>query len=97
VFVLDPSGVGLLLKMPKDGSWASVAWIGVTACIGIAALAAGTQKWLLTECTAIERWLLVACGLLLVYPARASDLVGLVGVAVVLALQIRKRRRRARA
>jgi len=97
VFVLDPSGVGLLLKMPKDGSWASVAWIGLTACIGIAALAAGTQKWLLTECTGLERWALVACGLLLVYPAPASDAIGLAGVAIVLALQIRRRRRRARA
>jgi len=97
VFVLDPSGVGLLLKMPKDGSWASVAWIGLTACIGIAALAAGTQKWLLTECTGLERWVLVACGLLLVYPAPASDAIGLAGVAIVLALQIRRRRRRARA
>jgi TRAP-type uncharacterized transport system fused permease subunit len=56
VFVLDPAGVGLLLKMPPDGSWGSVAWIAVTACIGIAALAAGTQKWLLTECTRVERW-----------------------------------------
>ena len=91
VFVLDPSGVGLLLKLPKDGSWASVAWIALTACIGIAALAAGTQKWLLTECTYIERWMLVACGLLLVYPAQASDAFGLAGVAAVLALQMRRR------
>ena len=34
VFVLDPDGVGLLLKMPKDGSWLHVAWIALTACIG---------------------------------------------------------------
>ncbi len=27
VFVLDPDGVGLLLKLPKDGSWLHVAWI----------------------------------------------------------------------
>ena len=93
VFVLDPAGVGLLLKMPKDGSWVSVAWIGFTACIGIAALAAGTQKWLLTECTRIERWVLVGCGLLLVYPAVAADIIGLAGVASVVVVQVLRRRR----
>ncbi len=30
VFVLDPSGVGLLLKPPQDGSWLHVAWIAFT-------------------------------------------------------------------
>src|SRR6266436_2998242 len=41
MFVLDPSGVGLLLKAPPEGSWAAVVWIAFTACIGIAALAVG--------------------------------------------------------
>ena len=93
VFVLDPAGVGLLLKMPKDGSWLSVGWIAVTACIGIAALAAGTQKWLLVECSRIERWVLVACGLLLVYPAPAADAAGLAGVAAVVVLQVLRKKR----
>jgi TRAP transporter 4TM/12TM fusion protein len=93
VFVLDPAGVGLLLKMPKDGSWLNVAWIGFTACIGIAALAAGTQKWMLVECNRIERWVLVGCGLLLVYPAPAADVIGLTGVGAVLVLQLLRRRR----
>ena len=42
--MLDPAGVALLLKLPKDGSWLHVAWIASTACIGIAAFAAGTQQ-----------------------------------------------------
>src|SRR5207247_2675360 len=42
VFVLDPAGVGLLLKAPPDGSWLTVAWIALTACLGIGALATGT-------------------------------------------------------
>jgi TRAP transporter 4TM/12TM fusion protein len=87
VFVLDPSGVGLLLKPPPDGSYAHVAWIALTACVGIAALAAGTQKWVLRACTQWERWTLIACGVMLVYPAPAADVIGLVGVAVVLAQQ----------
>src|SRR6195256_6233831 len=44
IFVLDPAGVGLLLKAPPEGSWPAVAWIAFTACIGIAALAAGVQR-----------------------------------------------------
>jgi TRAP-type uncharacterized transport system fused permease subunit len=95
VFVLDPAGVGLLLKMPPDGSWAHVAWIALTACIGIAALAAGTQKWLLRACSQVERWALIACGLLLVYPAPAADAIGLAGVGTILALQWLGRRRAA--
>ena len=65
VFVLDPAGVGLLLKAPPQGSWLETVWIAVTACVGIAALAAGTQKWLLRALNQFERWLLIACGLLL--------------------------------
>ena len=64
-------------------SWRHVAWIALTACIGIAALAAGTQKWLLRACSQIERWVLIASGLLLIYPAPAADLIGLAGIAVV--------------
>src|SRR5258707_8785727 len=55
IFVLDPSGVALLLKRPPDGSWVHVAWVASTACIGIAALAAGTQKWLMRACSQWER------------------------------------------
>jgi TRAP-type uncharacterized transport system fused permease subunit len=93
LFVLSPEGVALLLKMPPDGSWASVAWIALTACVGIFALAAGTQKWLLTACNNTERWVLVASGLLLIYPAAAADAAGLAGFAAVLAWQWVKRRR----
>src|SRR5213594_4682998 len=45
VFVLDPAGIALLLKVPPDASWLHVAWISFTAVLGIAALAAGVQKW----------------------------------------------------
>jgi len=93
VFVLDPAGVGLLLKVPPDASWLHVAWIAMSACIGIAALAAGAQKWLLVACAQWERWVLIACGLLLIYPARGADVAGLAGVALVLGSQWRTRRR----
>ena len=83
VFVLDPAGVGLLLKAPPSGSWLQVAWIAITACIGIAALATGSQGWLVRRCGPLERATLIVCGLALVYPAPAADIVGIVGFAAV--------------
>jgi TRAP transporter 4TM/12TM fusion protein len=87
IFVLDPAGVGLLLKAPPEGSWASVAWIAFTACLGIAALAAGVQRWLLRRLSFVEQWVMIVCGLALIYPAPAADAVGLIGIAAVVAWQ----------
>lgn len=87
VFVLDPAGVALLLKAPPEGSYLQVAWIALTACIGIAALAAGTQKWLMRACSQWERCVLIVSGLLLVYPAPAADFIGIGGVALVFVAQ----------
>ena len=95
VFVLDPAGVALLLKVPPDASWGYVAWIAFTAIVGIATLAAGVQKWLLRACTQFERWILVACGLMLVYPLPLLDGIGLVGVLAMLAWQWRGSRQSA--
>jgi TRAP transporter 4TM/12TM fusion protein len=89
VFVLDPAGVALLLKVPPDASWSYVAWIAFTAIVGIATLAAGVQKWLLRACTQFERWILIACGLMLVYPLAFLDGIGLAGVAALLGWQWR--------
>ncbi len=87
VFVLDPAGVGLLLHTPANATWLEVAWIAVTACVGIAALACGVQRYMLRALSALEQLVLVVSGLLLIYPAPAADFVGLAGVAAVLAWQ----------
>ena len=97
IFVLDPAGVGLLLKAPPEGSWAAVVWIAFTACIGIAALAVGVQRWLLRRLSIVEQWVMIVCGLALIYPAPAADAVGLVGIAAVLAWQWLGRKTVARA
>ena len=49
-FVLDPSGVGLLLK----GNWVDIAHVTITAALGIAALACGVQGWMLTRASRLE-------------------------------------------
>jgi TRAP transporter 4TM/12TM fusion protein len=69
VFVLDPEGIGLLLKIPKDGSWIDIVLITGKAALGLAALAAAAQGWALRKTTIVERALLVLAGLLLVFPS----------------------------
>ena len=57
------------------------------AIVGIAALAAGVQKWLLRACNQSERWILIVCGLLLVYPAPLTDWIGFAGLIGLLTWQ----------
>jgi TRAP-type uncharacterized transport system fused permease subunit len=91
MFVLDPSGTGLLLggsfKNLAQADWGSVAVVTLTAAIGIAALAGGLQGWLFRRTTFAERWMLVVAGLMLVYPRPAFDYVGAALVIAVVAMQ----------
>ena len=91
MFVLDPSGTGLLLtgsfKTLAQADWGSVARVTITAAFGIAALAGGLQGWLFQRTTHIERWMLVIAGLMLVYPAALFDYIGFALVLVVVVLQ----------
>jgi TRAP transporter 4TM/12TM fusion protein len=91
MFVLDPSGTGLLLtgsfKTLGQANWGSIALVTITAAVGIVALAGGLQGWLFRRTTIYERLMLIAAGFLLVYPTGAADLVGFALVVVVLALQ----------
>ena len=69
VFVLDPQGVGLLLTVPKGGSWVDVVEVTLKAALGIAALAGAAQGWAIRRTSAAERALLTLAGLLLVFPS----------------------------
>jgi len=91
MFVLDPSGTGLLLggsfKNLAQADWGGIAIISVTAVIGIIALAGGLQGWLLRKTNFVERWMLIIAGLALVYPTTNSDLAGALLVALVVVMQ----------
>ena len=91
MFVLDPSGQGLLLmgstKALASANWWSIAEVTVTAAIGVAALAAGFQGWALKQTTMVERTMLLVAGFALVYPTMLADLVGIGLVLAALALQ----------
>jgi TRAP transporter 4TM/12TM fusion protein len=69
VFVLDPMGVGLLLKIPPGGSWVDIVLITLKSALGLAALAAAAQNWTLRRNTLVEGVLLAVAGLLLVFPS----------------------------
>ncbi len=91
MFVLDPSGTGLLLggsfKNLAQADWGAIAVISVTAIVGIIALAGGLQGWLLRKTIAIERWMLIIAGLALVYPTTTSDVIGASLVVLVIVMQ----------
>jgi TRAP-type uncharacterized transport system fused permease subunit len=83
MFVLDPSGLGLLAK----GSWDNILWTTATAMGGLVALAAGLSGWLLLRTSKLEAALLVAGGLVLVYPGWIADACGIACCIVATALQ----------
>jgi TRAP transporter 4TM/12TM fusion protein len=69
VFVLDPQGLGLLLTVPKNGTWIDIVQITLKTALGLAALAAAAQGWALRRTGGLERALLIFAGLLLVFPS----------------------------
>ncbi len=91
MFVLDPSGQGLLLmgstKALATADWGSIALVTFTAAVGILALCGGFQGWLFKQTPAYERWMLIVAGFLLVYPSKLFDAIGFGLVVVVLGLQ----------
>jgi len=75
VFVLDPQGVGLLLNIPKGGSWVDIVEITIKTTLGLVALAAVAQNWALRQNKPIEGALLLLSGLLLVFPSLIEAIV----------------------
>ena len=83
MFTLDMRGVGLLLKGPP----LDVIWTVITSFLGLTALAAGVENWLLRKTTLYERLMLVAGGLILVYPVALYDVIGICLLAGAIASQ----------
>lgn len=80
IFVLEPSGQGLLLMGSTEAlaaaNWWSIAAVTATAAAGIFSLAVGFQGWLLVRATMFERVLFCIAGFVLVYPGGVADLIG---------------------
>jgi len=97
VFVLDPSGTGLLLtgsfKMLTGANWGSIVLITFTTATGILALAGCFQGWLFKRTPAYERVMLFVAGFALIYPGAVSHGLGLALVLLVLVSQWLRRDR----
>ncbi len=112
VFVLDPQGVGLLLKVPSGGSWVDIVHISLAATAGIAAFGFALQGRCLVKSKPAEGAMFWLAGVLLVFPSVLDailtplagrglpypELVGLVLLASAILIQsVRKKTHRAAA
>jgi TRAP-type uncharacterized transport system fused permease subunit len=101
LFVLDPSGTGLLLtgsfKTLGNADWLQIATTTAFATVSIAALAIGLQGWLARKLTPAEKWLAILSGVVLIYPSRGADVIGFGGFALLILLQWLRRPRPAAA
>lgn len=80
MFVFGPS----LLMI---GSPTTIAWTAVTALIGVTCLAGGLSGYLMEKTPPWQRLMLLAAAIVLIKPGLATDLVGMVLIAIVLAAQ----------
>ena len=106
VFVMDPLGVGLLLNIPKGGSVWDIVYISATTAVGIFALAATAQGWLIGRMLPAERLLFLVGGLLMVFSTLMAalwalltpwtlayaDAFGIVAILIGVAVQLLRRR-----
>ena len=76
-----------------DTGVAEVAVIAVTSLIGIFGVAASLEGYLFTNMGIVDRILLAAGGLLMIYPGSTTDIIGLGVIAAGIALQLAKRRK----
>ncbi len=101
MFVLEPSGVGLLLtgsfKNLANADWLHIAMTTAFATVSIGALAIGMQGWLFRKLTRAEKWLAILSGVVLIYPSRIADVIGFAGFALLILLQWLGRNRAAAA
>ena len=78
VFVMDPLGVGLLLRVPAGGTYWDIVYISVTTAIGIFALGVTAQGWLIGPMNLLGRTIMLIGGLLMVFSTLMEALFELV-------------------
>ncbi|HWB46217.1 MAG TPA: TRAP transporter fused permease subunit [Hyphomicrobiaceae bacterium] len=83
VFVCDPSGVGLLLKVPAGGSWLDIVSVTLETLAGIAILGFAFQGRFLRKNSAVETSIFVLAGMLLVFPELIAAILGLIHIPLL--------------
>jgi TRAP transporter 4TM/12TM fusion protein len=86
MFVLGPA-------MVLEGTVFEIVMVVITGTIGVIALAASVQNWLLARCAVWERIALFAAAITLIKPGWVTDLIGAVIMAIVVALQLTRRKK----
>jgi TRAP transporter 4TM/12TM fusion protein len=72
------------------GTWTEIGLAAATGLVGVVALAASMEGYLIRPATWLERGMLLAAALLLIDPGIVTDLVGFALLAVALVLQKRR-------
>lgn len=85
-FIYQPA----LLMM---GGWVEIVLAAITATIGVTLLAAGMQGWLMSKIDFLTRILLMAAGIMLIWPGLITDGIGLAVAVPVVAYQLLRIRR----
>ena len=80
MFVFEPA---LLMQ----GSTTEIVTAFASALVGVIGVASGMQNWLLVRCRLWERALLLASGLMLIFPGLITDTIGLSSLLIVLFAQ----------
>jgi TRAP transporter 4TM/12TM fusion protein len=68
IFVLDPDGVGILLSIPKGGTWMDVVEVTFFSVLALVAFAGAAEGWFVRKLSWLEILLLLAAGVLLIAP-----------------------------
>ena len=76
VFVLDPLGIGLLMKVPANGNWFDILEIAFETGAGIALLAFAFQRYYRFRTNGVETALFGAAGVVMVLPTIISAILG---------------------
>ena len=83
----------LLIGVDPNTALSATLWTVFTASVGTVALVAGLEGWLVQKCNVLERIILIAAAPAMLYPGAFTDVIGLVCLAVVGALQFIRRRK----
>ncbi|MBQ2454430.1 MAG: TRAP transporter large permease subunit, partial [Lachnospiraceae bacterium] len=70
-----------------DADMVSVVALYATSLVGVAGVAAALEGYLFTDMSIVDRLMLIAGGLLMIFPGTTTDTVGLVLIAAAVVLQ----------
>jgi len=87
VFALNPT----MLFVGTQSVW-EIVFIVITSLIGIFAVSASLEGYIITNMSWYERIISVVGGLLLIYPGAVTDLIGIAIVAIVAGIQVMKKK-----